>query len=170
VITRLHNLALILVLVGLVILAAAKFIGFRGWSVWLGGGLFCVGLLLSCILIFAMRFSQDNEGESDFPEMLVLTFPADDGEYGTAAFRAGLQDLASRISKEVCDSSSAYDGDEFGCGSATLYFAAKKATDLWRRIEELLPAGSEFRPSQAISVSSAGRKTSLFPRDKNDRP
>ncbi|MCP5540138.1 MAG: hypothetical protein H7A52_08370 [Akkermansiaceae bacterium] len=88
-------------------------------------------------------------------------FPADNDEFGTTEFRKKIQDLAVRISEKACDSSSAYDGDEYGDGMATLYFNAANAAALWGRIEKQVLINENFAPSEIIRITSGGRRAKL---------
>ncbi|MCP5540134.1 MAG: hypothetical protein H7A52_08350 [Akkermansiaceae bacterium] len=73
---RLYYVALGSVLAGLLTLAAARAFGLERRIVWIGSSAFCLGLLLSLFLLAVMRLFPFAEEESEFDEMLLLSFPA----------------------------------------------------------------------------------------------
>lgn len=86
----------------------------------------------------------------DAVQSVSVTFAISGNEYGSDQERRAIQRFARRLQNKLrVGSVGEYDGDEFGCGEASLYFYGPSAVDLWAAIEDDVKSRS---PLQALSA------------------
>lgn len=149
-------------LAGLAILFFSNLLRLKlGGTVWLGSGLFMGGFVFNLInTIVVIRSPAAKSPE--LPELLILTFKGDDGDFGTTDFRSKVQEFASKLEEAVCEGgTSEYDGDEFGGGTGSLYFRANKAEELWKEINRAFPKDDLLDSYVAERVSEGGTTKKL---------
>lgn len=149
-------------LAGLAVLFFSNVLGSKtDWIVWLGTSLFLGGLVLNLIntlIVFRLPYSKS----PDLPELLILTFSADNSEFGSVDFRSHIQEFASRMEEAICDGkTSEYDGDEYGGGTGSLYFRATRAEELWKKINDAFPNNDLLRSCVPERVSEGGSRKKL---------
>ena len=84
-------------------------------------------------------------------ESVSITFAISGAEYGSENERRSVQRFAMRLENKLKSHAlGEYDGDEFGCGTASLYFFGQSADSLWELIEEDVRVRS---PHQALSAT-----------------
>ena len=69
-------------------------------------------------------------------QSISVTFGLSDEQHGRMEERLAIQEFAARLEGMLRDARvGRYDGDEFGAGTATLYFYGESADALWNTLE-----------------------------------
>lgn len=91
-------------------------------------------------------------------EHVSVAFRISDGEFGSPKERRSIQRFAGKLERFLEDENvGEYDGDEFGCGVASLYFIGPSAEQIWQLIEPEVRAKAPLEPLEAILIFGSGK-------------